>query len=385
MLKVSEIKTVLTHIIKNNQYLESQGKKKNSLLVEGEAGLGKTSIIQQVARENGMDFVKISLSQIEQCGEISGWPYMERQTEDGRWLSDKELEFIEGEICFTGETRTSYAQPAWVPRDDRGVVLLLDDFTRAPTHIMQAVMEIIDRGEYISWKLPKNCHIILTSNPQESGEYIVTNLDEAQKTRYIRLIMKYDVNEWAQWAEMEGVDSRCINFLLLNPEMIKKNTNPRLATDYFNAISSIQDFNSAHALQMINWLGDGSVGPEFSTVFALFINNKLDKVPSPKEIMETDTDVGAINKIKAAVGAVDTATYKQNIASVISTRLLNYMNKIIEDKSFKKKETVNRIAEIIKSGAFSGDINYNFVKTLNMKKQFAPLIEDKEIVKIVTR
>ena len=136
---------------------------------------------------------------------------------------------------------------------------------------------------------------------------------------------------------------------------------------------------------MINWLGDGSVGPEFSTVFALFINNKLDKVPSPKEIMETDTDIGAINKIKAAVGAVDTATYKQNIASVISTRLLNYMNKIIEDKSFKKKETVNRIAEIIKSGAFSGDINYNFVKTLNMKKQFAPLIEDKEIVKIVTR
>ena len=47
---------------------------------------------------------------------------------------------------------------------------------------MNAIMELIDRGEYLSWKLPVNCHLFLTSN-YDNGEYSVTSsLDEAQKT-----------------------------------------------------------------------------------------------------------------------------------------------------------------------------------------------------------
>lgn len=48
-------------------------------------------------------------------------------------------------------------------------------------HIAQAVMELIYKQEYISWKLPPNTHIVLTSNP-DNGEYNVTSTDEAQKT-----------------------------------------------------------------------------------------------------------------------------------------------------------------------------------------------------------
>jgi hypothetical protein len=197
--------------------------------------------------------------------------------------------------------------------------------------------------------------------------------------------MKFNVDEWASWAEKVGVDSRCINFLMLNPEMIKGNTNARLATDYFNSISSLNEFGSAEALQLINLLGEGSVGAEFSACFALFVNNKLDKVPSPKDLFEAKDDETAIAKIKAVVGKVDTQEYKQNIASVLSTRIINYCDKIIEDKTFDKKKIVPRVAEIIKSGTFSGDINFNLVKNLNTRKQFASLVEQKEIVKIITR
>ena len=49
---------------------------------------------------------------------------------------------------------------------------------------IQATMELIDRGEYISWSLPPNCTIILTSNP-DNGDYNVNSMDNAQKTRYI--------------------------------------------------------------------------------------------------------------------------------------------------------------------------------------------------------
>ena len=64
-LKASQVKDVLYHIIKNNRYLESLGKKKNSILIESDAGIGKTSIVQQVAEECGLGFVKVNLSNIE--------------------------------------------------------------------------------------------------------------------------------------------------------------------------------------------------------------------------------------------------------------------------------------------------------------------------------
>ncbi len=387
-LKASEIKYVLHHIIKNNRYLEERGKKKNSILIESEAGIGKTSIVQQVAEESGLGFVKINLSNIEQAGDLTGFPYIEleysKDDNSKGWISTKQLEHSGEKFNLTGYSRTSYSPPAWVPKDGSGIILLLDDFTRAPTHIMQAVMEIVDKGEYVSWALPQDCHVMLTSNPS-NGDYIVTELDGAQKTRFIRLEMKFNVDEWASWAEKVGVDSRCINFLMLNPEMIKGNTNARLATDYFNSISSLNEFGSAEALQLINLLGEGSVGAEFSACFALFVNNKLDKVPSPKDLFEAKDDETAIAKIKSVVGKVDTQEYKQNIASVLSTRIINYCDKIIEDKTFDKKKIVPRVAEIIKSGTFSGDINFNLVKNLNTRKQFASLVEQKEIVKIITR
>lgn len=390
-LKASQVKSVLHHIIKNNRFLENNNKKKNSILIESDAGIGKTSIVQQVAEESGLGFVKVNLSNIEQSGDLLGYPFMEFESVDDCgdmvWISSRQIDHSNRKdtIKLTGRTRTSYSPPAWVPTDGKGIVLLLDDFTRAPTHIMQAVMEIIDKGEYLSWKLPPDCHVMLTSNPSDSGDYIVTALDDAQSTRFIKLQMKFDVNEWASWAEKDGVDSRCINFLMLNPEMIKGKINARLATDYFASISSLEDFNTPETLGLIGLLGEGSVGPEFSTSFALFINNRLDKIPSPRDLLDAKDDETAINKVLTAVGKVNTSGYKQNIASVLSSRLINYADKIIEDKSFNKKAHVNRVAALIKSKVFSGDINYNLVKSLNMRKQFAPLIEDIEIMKIVTK
>lgn len=390
-LKVSQVKDVLNHIIQNNRYLESRGTKKNTIMIESVAGIGKTSIVQQVAEENNLGFVKINLSNIEQSGDLLGYPFVEVEylLEDGvstEWISTRQLEYSKKEVQLTGRSRTSYSPPAWVPTSNQGIILLLDDFTRAPTHIMQAVMEIVDRGEYLSWKLPADCHVMLTSNP-DSGEYIVTSLDDAQKTRYIRLKMKFDVNEWAEWAEFAGVDSRCINFLLLNPEMIKGSINARLATDYFNSISSLKDFGSEETLQLISLLGGGSVGDEFSATFALFINNKLDKIPSPQKIFEFKDSADAIKAIQGSVGDVNTSGYKQNIASVISTRIINYLSKIIEDKEggFNKKFHVPRVMDIIKSRVLSNDINYNLIKTLNARRQFSQLTEDSEIVKIITR
>ena len=63
----------------------------------------------------------------------------------------------------------------------------------------------MDRQEYISWKLPKDWHIILTANP-DNGEYLVQTIDTAQRTRFISVNLKFDDKVWAKWAEESGID-----------------------------------------------------------------------------------------------------------------------------------------------------------------------------------
>ena len=87
-----------------------------------------------------------------------------------------------------------YAIPMWLKQLDpnKGTILNLDDWTRTTEAIAQAVMEIICRQEYISWRLPKNTTVILTENPND-GNYNVNENDEAMGTRYMKYNIKFDI------------------------------------------------------------------------------------------------------------------------------------------------------------------------------------------------
>jgi len=387
MLKISDFKSVLRHIVKNNRHLQQTGKKKNTIAIESAPGIGKTSAVIQLAEELNLNHAKVNLAQCEQTGDLLGFPIREFEYIDGeelRWINEVEIRNQKNELRLTGLTRTSYCQPSWVPRDNRGTILLLDDYNRAAPHIISATMELLDRQEFIGWTLPEDTHIVLSMNP-DTGDHYVTPMDNAQKTRYIKLEMKFDIQEWAHWAELEGVDSRCINFLLLNPELIKGDVNARIATDFFNSISSLPEFNTEEAFYLIQNLGSGSVGQEFTQMFIMFINNRLDKLPHPDKIMEAEKGEAAISLIESATGKAKTRDYKQNIASLLSVRISNYAQRMVEEKKFVQKQHIPRLQEIILSEVFTHDINFNFIKTLNANNKFNGIIANAKIAKMVMR
>ncbi len=107
------------------------------------------------------------------------------------------------------------------------------------------------------------------------------DLIEGRTPGWLHPSMKYDVAVWAKWAETAGIDGRCINFMLMHPELVTQRVNPRAITTFFNAISSIPKFEDD--LPLIQMIGEGSVGADFSSMFTMFINNKLDKLISPED------------------------------------------------------------------------------------------------------
>ena len=310
-LNVDELRLFLTHIMNNNKYIQSQGKIPVTVNVEGHAGIGKTSVILQLAKERGLEFVKLNLAEIEELGDIVGFPIRqfqlckqilspvkekstlentrakieeikpvvttipeslpksespvyeiksvkkqvmirgkpqiimvkekvltnyqeapvkqepviepvreiiaevpavikeEQEDRDCIWVDEHAItEYIKRGYEFTGQKRMSYCPPEWIADRQGGGILLLDDFSRAETRMIQAAMELINRQEYISWKLPKDWTILMTCNP-DNGDYLVQSQDSAQKTRYITVNLKFDVECWARYAEKENVDTRC--------------------------------------------------------------------------------------------------------------------------------------------------------------------------------
>ena len=411
-LNIDELKGFVNHIIENNRFLQKESKPPVAIEVVGESGIGKTSTIVELAKENNLDFVKLNLAQIEELGDLVGFPVRQFQmykevkvkasndglnytaaqraaaSKDvanmttkkvGQWVDELAVsEYLKNGFKMTGKNRMSYCAPEWISDKKQGGILLLDDWNRADVRFIQAVMELIDRQTYISWSLPKDWHIILTANP-DNGDYMVNSIDSAQKTRYITANLKFDVDVWARWAEEASIDTRCINFLLLNPELVTQETNARSITTFFNSISSFDSFEDN--LAMIQMIGEGSVGSEFASMFTMFINNRLDKIVTPKELLTDQDESKIINKLKSSIGTGD--SYRADIASILATRLANYSIVYSKENSVTA-DIVTRLEKLCTGDYFTNDLKYLVVRTIynGARQKFNKLMMKPQIVKM---
>ena len=415
-LNIDELKGFVNHIISNNRYLQEQGKNPVAIEVVGESGIGKTSAVIELAKENNLNFVKLNLAQIEELGDLVGFPvrqfqmYKEKQVSKkiddlqytaaqkaaaaaqvanatmtkkvGQWVDELAVEeYLKQGWKMTGKNRMSYCAPEWIADKKDGGILLLDDWNRADMRFIQAVMELVDRQQYISWSLPKDWHIILTSNP-DNGDYMVNSIDSAQKTRYITANLKFDVNVWARWAEEAGIDTRCINFLLLNPELVTQETNARSITAFFNAISSFESFEDN--LTMIQMIGEGSVGDAFASMFTTFINNKLDKLVTPTDLLTHDNEQYILGELRSCIGQGD--SYRADIASTLATRLANYAVVYSKENTVNQKIT-DRLIVLCTKDYFTDDLKYLVVRTIfnGNKQKFNKMMMNPDIIKMTIK
>ena len=386
-LNIDELQDFVGHIITNNRHLQAGGKKPVAIEVVGESGIGKTTSIMDMTAKHGLDFVKLNLAQIEELGDLVGFPIKQFQmwtSKDGKkigkWVDEVAVN-DHSKLGFqtTGKSRMSYSAPEWIADKKAGGVLLLDDWNRADTRFIQACMELVDRQTYISWTLPKDWHIILTANP-DNGDYMVNSVDSAQKTRYITANLKFDIDVWARWAEENEIDTRCINFLLMHPELVTQETNARSISTFFNSISSIKKFEEQ--LPLIQMIGEGSVGNEFASMFTTFINNKLDKLITPKEIVTGPEEVLA--QVTECIGKDD--NYRADIASLLATRVANF------SVAFSKTDTVTpkmqeRLINLCTKDYFTNDLKYLVVRTIftGNKQKFNKMMMNPAIVKMTIK
>lgn len=183
---------------------------------------------------------------------------------------------------------------------------------------------------------------------------------------------KFDIHEWARWAEMFGIDGRAINFAMLySTEIFEPKNNVVLAnarnyTTFCRAIAGIKDWADEHSLALILEIASGCFLEKdnvLGALFTSFINNRLDRLIQPERMLNGAWDTVSVELEQCVYHGTQ---YRADIASILGTRLMNYCDKYLGTDKADAKKVAARIDDLVtaKKQLFSQDILYNMVKTL---------------------
>lgn len=166
----------------------------------GHAGIGKTQIFQQIARDHGMGYLAL-YTQLSMPEDISGLPF---QSPDGKsydLLIDKRLKEA-------------------VEANDKGI-LVFEEVNRANRETSCAVFAFMDNRGSGTFKLPEGWKIAIAQNPS-GGEYAVNDLnsDHAFRRRVTWMAVREDTRVWLDYARNAGFEDSVLDYIQTNPRML---------------------------------------------------------------------------------------------------------------------------------------------------------------------
>lgn len=254
----------------------------------GAPGIGKSSIIKQLAREKGIECIDLRLSLMDPT-DLKGIPFYERESHTALW-----------------------APPSFLPRDGAGILFLDELNSAAPAVQASAYQLILDRrvGEY---ELPIGWAIVAAGN-REGDRGVVYRLPSPLANRFVHIEMEVNAQDWRDWALKQGIDSRVIGYIAYKNSTLfgfdpLKNERSFPTPRSWEAVHSILKSPLPKKL----WLEaiSGAVGDDAAVDFLGFVQ-VMDKLP----------DIEAIIRGEDVDSSEDLSTLYA-LSSALILRLLN--------------------------------------------------------------
>ncbi|MEW6491457.1 MAG: MoxR family ATPase [Cyanobacteriota bacterium] len=182
----SALKIYLNNLISKNL--------KISTMIWGPPGIGKSSIVAQIARSHKIDFVDVRLSQLAPT-DLRGLPV----AEDGisKWYP-----------------------PEFLPRDGKGI-LFLDELNMAPPAMQGVAQQLILDRRVGSYTVPEGWHIWAAGNRKEDRA-TVFDMPAPLANRFLHLQVEPDFESFKAYALATKVHEQIIAFLSFRPTLLHK-------------------------------------------------------------------------------------------------------------------------------------------------------------------
>jgi len=160
----------------------------------GGAGLGKTTVVQQIAADREIDLKIVSLAQYD-AGELAGW-----LVNDGDGM--KRL------------------RPEWMPVDGQGI-LFLDELPQAPVSNQNIAAQIVNERRIGEHRLPDGWAIVCAGN-RMSDRAGTNNMPSHLKDRLLFVEVRADLEDVVAYFNSIGVSPLITGFLRFRPELLHK-------------------------------------------------------------------------------------------------------------------------------------------------------------------
>ena len=166
------------------------------VFIWGAPGIGKSSIVKQIAKKKELDFLDLRLSLLDPT-DLKGIPFFNAETKEGVW-----------------------AKPSFLPGDtDSKGILFLDEINTAPPAVQASAYQLIlDRkvGEY---ELPEGWSIVAAGN-RENDRGVVYKMPPPLANRFVHFEMEVNFDDWKAWAYRNGIDHSIIGYLAYDKAML---------------------------------------------------------------------------------------------------------------------------------------------------------------------
>lgn len=252
-----------------------QNHRKFNPLFVGPPGIGKSEIVQDWCKSNGLPFIDIRSAYLE-APDVIGYPAVEK-------VGDRQV--------------TVHNVPEFWPADGEGVIFL-DEINRGTTSMMNTFMQLLTDRKVHKYCLPDGWIIVGAVNP-ENEHNDVNTMDTALKDRFAIFDISYDKKTFIKFMETNNWDVNVRMFVESNTWSYSKPEDiGDVAGTKYNSPRTLALLNSALVSQVPKDLEldiyESILGKNMGRTFFQFMNDEQpvlykDIVKNPK---------AAFNKLK---------------------------------------------------------------------------------------
>jgi len=183
-------------VVLEREFQSTESGHHTPVMLWGPPGVGKSQMVEQVARKNNVPVIDIRLSQMEPS-DLRGIPF--RDGDSVEW-----------------------AVPSMLPdakRHGPQGILFLDEITSAPPSVSAAAYQLILDRKLGNYEVPEGWAIFAAGNRQ--GDRGVTySMPAPLANRFSHYEVDVNLDDWVVWAWENDINERIIAFLRFRPDLL---------------------------------------------------------------------------------------------------------------------------------------------------------------------
>lgn len=183
--------SMLQAMITLNRKNAENGTPRRGVMIWGSMGIGKSSVVKQIANEMGYEVIDERLSQIDPS-DLRGIPVPTKNKD---------------------EVEVNWAIPSHFPKDGcKDTLLFLDELPNANPAVQQAAYQLILDGQVGQYKLPNNVVVIAAGNT-ENDKGAIYRMPAPLVNRFIHIEMATSFDDWYTFALNSNFNSLVVSYL----------------------------------------------------------------------------------------------------------------------------------------------------------------------------